>query len=219
MKKLKHVMPSLFLFVGKSKSGKSYLLKYLISYYCLTEKHFNFGLVLTGSDYNHEYKFLPSHAVHKYEEEVLNQYIDSLKEKKNNGEELPPSFLVLDDILGLISRSKAWQNLISTYRHLNITLFISVQYLRTEASSTLIREQTGALFAFKTTNINTMKCFFDYFGSNIFENLEGFKERFQKCTTEKHSCCLYLDHDKSMTKNTNFLMLKAPQFDLKPIKY
>jgi hypothetical protein len=46
-------MPGLFLFVAKSESGKTHLIRYLITKFC-AEKKFAFGMVLTGSAYNHE---------------------------------------------------------------------------------------------------------------------------------------------------------------------
>ena len=186
--------PGLVLFVGRSKSGKTYLLKYMIQFYSRHKKIFNFGLVLTGSKYNHEYDFLPKNAVHEYDEELLNSYINSLKKKKDEagGGKLPASFLVLDDCLGLVTQSSAWRNLISTYRHLNITIFLSVQYLRTDASSTLVREQASVVCAFKSTNINTIKTLYDYFGSDIYDKLADFRTRFSEATDERHTCLLYI---------------------------
>jgi len=210
--------PGLILFVGKSKSGKTYLLQYLLQFYTTTKKIFNFGLVLTGSPYNHEYNFLPNHAVREYDEVILTGYINELKKRKDAaaGGKLPASFLVLDDCLGLVTQSSAWKNLISTYRHLNITLFLSVQYLRNEASSTLVREQTSILFAFKSTNINTIKALYEYYGSDIFSKLDEFKKRYSCATDEKHTCMIYIADDQMQTSDKNLLSFKAPEF--RPIK-
>jgi len=213
--------PGLVLFIGRSKSGKSYLLKYMLQYYCLLKPIFKFGLVLTGSMYNHEYDFLPSNAVHEYSEEILNGYINTLKKKKNeaNGGKLPASFLVLDDCLGLVTQSSAWRNLISTYRHLNITIFLSVQYLRTDASSTLVREQASVVCAFKSTNINTIKTLYDYFGSDIYDKLADFRERYSSATNERYACLLYIADDQLQDEKYNMKSFMAPDYRLFKLKF
>lgn len=222
MNKIKQQMPGLFLFLGKSKSGKSYLLKYLLQYFCLMKRVFKFGLILTGSAYNHEYDFLPSKAVHEYKENILMKYVDQLKDRKNKdtGKELPPSFIVLDDCLGLVQKSKAWQNLVSTYRHLNITLFISVQYLKaSEVSGTLIREQTSVLFAFSSTNMSVIKCLYDYFGADVFDKIEDFKARYQLVTKEPHAAMLYIASNELRDKSKNFKPFLAPNYKTAKINY
>lgn len=220
-KVVKKQFPTLILLLGKSKSGKSYLIKWLIRQYTQKIHHFQYGLVLTGSYYNHEYEYLPSHAVHEYKAEILDTYINNLKQKKTegNGKPLPASFLVLDDCLGLITKTPAWQNLLSTYRHLNITLFLSVQYLKSESSSTLVREQTGVLFAFKSTNVNVIKCLYDYYASEVFENFEDFKERYLECCQKKHCCCVYVNDDMLAKPNKNFLRFKCPTYADYKLKY
>ena len=206
--------PGLVLLVGSSKSGKSYLLKYLLQYYSIDKPIFNFGLVLTGSYYNYEYEQLPDNAVHEYNEDLLNDYINQLKARKakSRGGKLPASFLVLDDCLGLVVQSKAWRSLISTYRHLNITLFISVQYLKNEASSTLVREQTSVLFAFKSTNVNTIKTLYEYYGGSIFDNIEAFKSRFNESTNTKYACMVYIADNELQDKNKNMKSVRAPAY-------
>jgi hypothetical protein len=213
MEHIKKQFPTLILLLGKSKSGKSHLTKYLLQYYTLEKPIWQFGLCLTGSPYNHEYTFLPDHAVHEYNEDILESYINELKTRKDEskGEKMPASFLILDDCLGLISKTAAWQNLLSTYRHLNITIFLSVQYLKTEASSTLVREQAGIVCAFKSTNINVINCLYDYFGSELFESVKDFKARYSACTSEKYHCMLYIADDALSSSNKNFLSFTAPK--------
>ena len=215
-------LPGLFLLVGKSKSGKSYFLKYLLQYYCLYKRIFNFGLVLTGSEYNHEYPFLPQNAVGEFSEEKLMQYINQLKERKSkgNGKPLPASFIVLDDCLGLVQQTKSWQSLISTFRHLNISIFISVQYLKaSQISSTLIREQTNVLIAFRSTNINTIRALYDYYGSDIFETLDEFRKRYSACTQEKYHALVYISDDQLADPDKNFISMKVPEIKLQKIVY
>ncbi len=206
-------LPCLMLFVAKSKSGKTYLLRYLIDKLSIDKGMFNYGLVLTGSHYNHEYEFLPKEAVHQYSEEILNEYIENLKKTKEDskGDKMPNSFIVLDDCLGLISKSSAWTNLISTYRHLGITLMITTQYLKaSEASSTLVREQCDIAFMFGSSNINTMKALYDYFGSNIFNNFDDFQQRYRLCTNEKYKCMMYVNDSELMAPDKNLSKISAP---------
>lgn len=213
MKTIKKQFPTVCLFVAKSKSGKTHLVRYLLTYYCVHDRFFNFGLVLTGSPYNHEYDFLPSKYVRQFNGELLDAYIAHLRQKKDDsrGQPLPPSFLVLDDCLGLIQKTGAWQNLVSTFRHLNITIFITTQYLKaSEVSGTFIREQTGVLFAFRTSNVHTIKALYDYFGANVFDKLKDFQERFNECVKVQHQCMLYIDSHNLMSKSKNFLPLAAP---------
>jgi len=177
-------------------------------------------MVLTGSIYNHEYDdFLPANAVHEYDDSLLNGYIDALKKRKNEGAKLPASFLVLDDCLGLVTQSSAWRNLISTYRHLNITIFLSVQYLRSDTSGTLVREQASVVFAFKSTNINTIKTLYDYWGSDVYSKLADFKDRYSAATDERHTCLLYIADDQLQSETKNFYSFKAPNYRLHKLKF
>ena len=206
-------MPTIFLLQGPSKSGKSHMLKFLLYKLCDPVKPiFNFGIVLTGSEFNHEYDFIQESAVHPYSAELLESYVENLKKIKNEskGAKMPHSFIVLDDVLGKISKTAYWTNFISIYRHLGISLFITTQYLKaSEASSTFIREQTGLAFMFSSPNLNTTKALFDYFGSSIFDNFDKFQIRYKECTEERYHCMLFISDTELKNKDKNLINITA----------
>jgi hypothetical protein len=122
-------IPSLILFVGSSKSGKTHAIKSLILDYSLNKKYknrFNFGLVFTTTKFNCT-SFLPEYSVFKgFDMKIIVDFCDELEKKygkqiKKNEKEgrdatygVPASFIVFDDIMSLINqKSGEFKNFIS----------------------------------------------------------------------------------------------------------
>src|SRR6185312_16833827 len=94
---------------GTSKSGKSWLIKYLLKTWC-QQKKFQAGLVFTGTKFNGDYtSFLPNeYVLDGFNQKVLLKFMDTLKkldkrtqEQIDNGAPcmIPHTFVVFDDIL------------------------------------------------------------------------------------------------------------------------
>ena len=104
--------PCLIVVAGKSKRGKSYLIKYMLTMLCLNKK-FKFGLVFCKTKFNCGYDFIEDNkVVEGYNEDVLKNYLQTLqkygeenpltRKQKELGikTNIPPSFIVFDDIIG-----------------------------------------------------------------------------------------------------------------------
>ena len=215
--------PQFNLFVGKSHSGKSYLMRYLL-HYGLSNEYFKFGVCFQGSkDMNNDFtSFLPKKSVVEYSDRALEAYINQLKAHKlslkNEGKEaeMPRSFIVFDDIIGQLTKSRYSSHFFSLYRHLNITVFMATQYLASDASSTLVRQQTSYGFFFKSSNINSTDMIHSWFGGCSKMNLKDFTAMFDRITKEKHACMLYIDGEND--ENNNYLRFIAPE-NFKPAKF
>ena len=203
--------PACILSVGKPRSGKTYLTRFLLTYFCKTDPVFKGGLVMTGSrDLNDDYDFLPSKAIiNGYDEDLLKRHVDKLQAyRKRTGQPPPASFIVFDDLLGKLQGSAFFNNFISIYRHLNITIFINVQYMKTRASNTLLRECVKYAFVFKTTTKISLQCIYEVIGQ-LFDSFEEFKAHFLKVTSKPHAACLYIaDRDNP---EENYFEAIAPE--------
>ena len=203
--------PACILSVGKPKSGKTYNTRFMISYFSKDEPIFKGGLVFTGSrDLNDDYDFLPPKAIiNGYDEDILQRYVAKLEAyRKQTGNPPPASFIVFDDLLGKLQGSAFFNNFISIYRHLNITVFINVQYVKNRASNTLLRECIKYAFVWNTTTKNSLQCLYEVIGQ-LFDSYEEFKRRLLKATHEKHAACLYIaDRDDP---NQNYFESIAPE--------
>ena len=86
-------------------------------------------------------------------------------------------------------------------------------------SSTLVREQESVVCAFKSTNINTIKTLYDYWGSDMYDKLADFRERYSKSTNEKHTCLLYIADDQRQDENKNMYSFQAPDYRLFRLRF
>lgn len=219
----------LILSVGKSRQGKSYLVRYLLyngitnSVNIPADRLFRFGCVFSGSRLmNSDYSsFLPANCIHEYSDEALQKYVEMLTERKNKlkaegkEDQMPSSFIVFDDILGQLNRSKYTTSFFSLYRHLNITVFLNSQYLASDASSTLVRQQTTVGFFFKCSNSKGVKLIYEWFGQASRLDYKEFNNKFDKITKIPYNAMMYIDHENR--PNFNYLSFEAPE-NFKPVK-
>lgn len=121
MSQLIKQIPSITVLYAPPRCGKSHLIKHLVYSFCKAGK-FNHGIVFcpTGG-----YDFMPDGYVHSmYSDEMLSSFMSF---QKRNGK---PAFLIFDDCLGMINpNSKVFTKLFTTYRHYNITILITAQYV------------------------------------------------------------------------------------------
>ena len=95
----------LMIMVGKSKKGKSYFLRYLLTDR-LSSGKLKWGLVFTKTKFNGDYKFLPDKRVTQgYNENTLLKYVDNLKNIKEDNGTIEPNFIVFDDLVGVLANS------------------------------------------------------------------------------------------------------------------
>jgi ABC-type dipeptide/oligopeptide/nickel transport system ATPase component len=214
MKMINEQLPCTTLIVGKTKSGKSVLMRYLLAYFTTVTAEFKYGMIMVGNKYiAKEYGMFPEGSVREYDESVLRKYIEELEDLHDEiGEdEMPRTFLVLDDCIGIIQDNNWFSHFVTTCRHLNICLFLSTQYLkaRSAVNSTLVRENIGMLFCFRSNSSDTIKTMYDNWGSEVMRSRDDFEQRFRRCTKEKGSAMLYLNDVNYLTASENLLPFKA----------
>ena len=200
--------PQICVYVGKPKSGKSYALRWNILKQTVDNKIFKHGLVFTKTKFNGDYtSYLPDEYVFEdYNPQILQQYLDGLKQLDEK--DIEPSFIIFDDIQGLLSSGDAsLTQLVSNHRHFKISVFFCFQYIYGRASTPVLRECTTMAFLFNSKGKRTLEGLFDAYGQ-LFNNLKEFKEYFLACTKEKHTAMLYIQDVEN--KDENYLQFKAP---------
>ena len=200
--------PQICLFLGKPKRGKSYALRWNILKQTVDEKQFKYGIVFTKTKFNGDYtSWLPEEYVYEgYDPMILQQYLDGLKELDPS--ELQPSFIVFDDIQGLISgQDPVFTSLIANHRHYKISIHISLQYIYGRGSTPVLRECVGLAFLFNSKGKRTIEALYENFGQ-LFDSLREFKEYFLECTKPKYTAMLYIQDVDN--KDENYLQFKCP---------
>jgi hypothetical protein len=210
--------PRIFTFIGACGTGKSFMLKNII-YQMSKRGDFEFGTVFSGTaQFNGEYEWLPDGAKQNvYSEENLQKYLDKLKQWiiSNPKHKIPPNFLILDDLLGKIHLNSAvFSHLMSTYRHYNLSIFITSQYM-VKNVSTLLRELTNYAFIFRTRFKNSLVSLYEAFGQ-LCESQEEFNEMLKEATKEKHACLFYNAQKEEV--DDAYLSFKVDESNVKDFK-
>jgi len=219
----------IYVLTGTPASGKSYLCRYI--FYRLSMRKnpmFKFGLVISQSAYNGDYDFLPERAVRdKYDPAYLNAYIESLKVKVKEGKEkhgrqwkFPHNFLVLDDCLGMLSKSSKefnFENFVACHRQTSTSIFILNQYLNASRNvSTLLKNCTNYAFMFPQSLKNSIEAMYNAYGQ-MFENMEEFRAALDACRERKYSCLVFKNNNEATTASQAYCTIKAgemPEFKI-----
>jgi hypothetical protein len=208
--------PSIMVFTGAPKSGKTYLMKSLLYQYA-QEKYFKFGLVFSGTAFTGQFSCIPDKYIkQEWDEKFLIDYLSRLQQLALKGN-LQPSFLIIDDFIGKLvgSSSLVFQNLISTYRWYKLTIFMSSQYLAAGLATTLIRECATHAFMFHSHIKNSIKSLYESFGFQM-KNQDEFQDFFNSATEEKYYCMLaVLTKTKKDETYFGFKADSYPEFKLK----
>lgn len=205
----------MFVFVGKSERGKTHFMKWLLMDQIQRETNpLAFGVVFVRTKFKHSYDFVPDDKVFEgYDEEILQQYVRNLQAMFEEEGRLPPNFIVFDDLVGILNNRGAWfVNFISTYRHLNIHIFIAVQYLTgMHAVSPIMREQTTFAIMFNSKTTRTITNLFENFGQ-LFEKKKDFQQYFFANTEPSkvgpYVCLVYNEREDELEKN--YIPMRAP---------
>ena len=205
----------LFVFIGKSERGKTHFIKWLLHDQILREDNpLTSGIVFVRTKFKHSYKFVPDDKIFVgYDEEILKRYVKNLEKLFEGQGYLEPSFLIFDDLSGILHNRGAWfNNFIATFRHFNIHIFIAVQYLTgMHAVSPIMREQTNYAIMFNSKTTNTIKNLYENFGQ-LFENLKSFKDYFFQHTEPSKVgpfvCMVYFEKVDEVEKN--YIPMRAP---------
>lgn len=148
--------PSISLFIAEPRSGKSYLIKYIM-YNLAKKKKIKQGIVFCPTnDMNNNYDYIDSSYIFPiYKEEYLKKYLEVLKTNTSI-----PSFLIFDDCIGSVKwNSPLIEHLFSCYRHYNLTILVATQYIY--KIPPVIRECATYAFIFYVSNVRSLNAIRD----------------------------------------------------------
>jgi len=178
-----------------------------------------FGIVFVKTKYKHSWDFVEDKFIFEgFNEIILRKYVANLQEIYERDGKVEPNFLILDDLVGILSNRTDWfTNFIGTFRHLNIHIFIMVQYLvGRNAISPIMREQTDFVIMFNSKNHNTIEHLYKNYGQ-IFSTVKEFKEFFMANTdirnVGKYVGLLYIEREDAL--ESNYIPVRAPAHLLK----
>ena len=150
---------SVSLIVAKSNSGKSHLIRYILTQWAI-KKEFDYCFVFANTKFNHGYDYIEDGFVYGgMTSDELEGVIKKIVRKQLEVEKVrgkkPKAVLVFDDCMSYNFDSPFWRRIITEYRHYGLTLIFSVQYL-VKAVPTIFREQATHVIIFRTENYNSI---------------------------------------------------------------
>lgn len=164
--------------VGSCGAGKSYMIRYFCSSF---QNHFKHIMVISNTALmtdKHDYSFLKNGFNHSIsgtinaDEKILK--LMSIQEKKTNK---PPVLLILDDVYGDIKNSKILKRLCTTFRHYNISIIFSVQYVY--GHSTELREISRYACVFNQKSRKALEAIYQCYFMSEYDTFNEFKRNFQ----------------------------------------
>ena len=203
--------PNLIFICGKPKSGKSYLIKYLIQSALKNKKiGIKFGICFCLSKFDRfdksNYSYLPEQYVYPgYSDAILKGYLNKLEKYANKTKEpIPNNLRIFDNIIGSLKNSDMLKQFVSMYRKYNTWVFIATQYA--PAISTIARETISFAFIFKQRSANALEAVYDAIGLSMKK--QDFMNLLFDVTKEKHSCLMYVADAEN--DDEEFMSYKAP---------
>lgn len=165
--------PSVNIFVGKPKVGKSNLIKYLIYEYML-KFPIDLVFVFTKTSYNHGYDFIDNRRIYKFFDlDSLSKIIKFIENYQNNGNKIN-TILIFDDCIDKKNKNELFIDILFNHRHLNLSVFYSTQYLAGKLGPD-IRESVTNVFLFKVIQESSIKknheCFLGFIDNKTYETL------------------------------------------------
>lgn len=209
-------LPSIFAFIGAAGSGKSYLLQYLIQEIS-QQGIFKFGWCFTRTNFSNAYAYMGKNVTVGYSESILKSYLSVLaKMRKTLNMNMPPSFIIFDDLIGSLVNSQnnqTFMRLITTFRHYNCSIFIAAQYARGMINPTL-REQIRYVFCTDSGLENTNNLF-KSFGNRFFENKTEMADVLTRLNAELQSHSQIIGRSKHYNERSHkFLVMDTSKSNI-----
>jgi len=195
--------PFFLIIAGKPESGKSYLIKYLmmLNNPQYSGDPFQYGIVFTKTKFNGGYDYLPQKFVHSiYREEVLRNLLRIQSETQAQYR----CFVIFDDCLEAFN-SNLFTDLSTQYRHYNISLIVSTQYIYKVPPT--FRECASAAAIFRQTTERSIRALYDSFGQ-WFKDYGDFCEYLLENTGE-HKFIMF-DAKSAGDKSSAYKIMKSP---------
>ena len=130
-----------------------------------------------------------------------------------DGNPVDPNFIILDDMIGLMSHhTKFFVNWISTSRHTNTSVFIAAQSI-SRGVGTVLQKNAHLCFMFRTIHNDELTMMWKAWGQ-LMGKKDLFIKTFHKVTIPKHSALLFLADDNRSAKHAYklFCATQAPDF-------
>lgn len=170
--------PSIINVNGFCGSGKSYFCKY----FCLTMRNRFDGIIVLSNtaNFSNDYKFLENGFNYRiYTTANVNDTINMILDLQKKNRELNKNsniLMIFDDIFSSVKDSKSFKNLVSTFRHYNITIIFSVQYVC--GSSSFLREISQYIIIFNQRSLNSLKACYESYFVQEYDTFGDFKRDF-----------------------------------------
>lgn len=197
--------PNISLFVAPPRSGKTFLMRYLI-YTLACEGKFKYGLVFSPTQDDSFDKLIPEKYIHRqFDEQKLKLFLRKQKKTKL------PAFLILDDAAGSIDMNgKLFNHLFTSYRHYNLSIFVSIQWIHKVAP--VVRNCTTYAFVFKHSNQKS----YEVLHSAFFADKDNWKETRDEINNSlKQPYSFILIKPEEGTRK----VLKAPNIQIRRLNY
>lgn len=208
--------PAIFLFIGSPGRGKSFALSSLMYSYAKMG-YFHYGMVFCKTKFNDAYSWCPEENVYdRYDEDKIKHYVQYLGNyREKTKRKPPPSFIILDDMIGEMSLGTGFiTNLLCTYRHFNLSIFITTQYLMGRGTSTVLRNVVSYAIMFKTIFKNSLRGLYESFGQ-LFDSYDDFREHFIHITNTPYHAMLYIANQDSFEESYHDVIFQPnPPFQL-----
>jgi hypothetical protein len=164
--------PFSIIITGMPGAGKTGFIKYIFlsNHPTYKEDPFKYGIVFTNTKFDNEYDYCPQKYVHAaYNEDILRNFIELQKENSHH-----KTFIVFDDCLDKKAfQSKLFTELVTQYRHLNINLIITAQYLKLVTPA--MKECCRYAILLKSSTEDSIKSNYESFGFG-FSDRKKFEE-------------------------------------------
>lgn len=198
--------PSISLFSAAPKSGKTHTIEFLIKTLWV-QGRFKYGFVFSMTALmNGDYHYLPQRYVYgDCDDKKLTAIMQHQRGK--GGPRAPPAFLILDDCIGAAHfNSKVFTQLFTTYRHYNLTLFITTQYIYKVPP--VFRDCSTFAFIFKQGTLKSIKALWESFGSMFFRSDKEWAKFVNRYTTNYG--ILVAKTQSEVNLRERFMQVKAP---------
>jgi predicted ATPase len=165
--------PGTSILIAKSGSGKTTLISNIVAY--LTEKRAIGGVILFSqtAKFNNDYPFLDKKLIFR---ELNMDMLASIQAKRakiyEQGNKLSALLIILDDVVGDDHlRSERFSKLITTARHTNLYIIVSVQAITTIRP--ILRDNANVVAITKIDNKARLRDYYELCG---FGNLKEFEK-------------------------------------------
>jgi hypothetical protein len=205
---LDKVSPGFNLIVGKPASGKSFLMRYLLmtDHPDFNKAPIRYGVVFTTTKFNRFWEeVFPADYIHqRYDQAALQGLLDIQTETGAANR----AVVIFDDCLDQKAfTSQLFLNLSTTYRHYNLDVYLTTQYVYRVPPT--VRECCTRVAIFRTTTERSLKACYDSFGA-FFANFLQFRE-FIIGRTGDYCFIWYIANSSAEERDQVYRVLRCPR--------